>query len=198
MAKKKENKKNNGSDKYNDIPLMDGDISNSILVENEKINISQEIIGKLYLYYVITPVNLPLKTRKSYLIKEKRQIDFTNPGLKKEINQIYNFDDCGRFCFLEPKDNENKMSIWFKNRKFPSNEEITLERICIKKSYGNGSRIPALFDFVRNCLCHGNFEIRKIGKFYYLILEDCESLVIRGRGTIKIKTLVDIAECIMK
>ena len=173
MAKKKENKKNNGSDKYNDIPLMDGDISNSILVENEKINISQEIIGKLYLYYVITPVNLPLKTRKSYLIKEKRQIDFTNPGLKKEINQIYNFDDCGRFCFLEPKDNENKMSIWFKNRKFPSNEEITLERICIKKSYGNGSRIPALFDFVRNCLCHGNFEIRKIGKFYYLILEDC-------------------------
>ncbi|MDD7622124.1 MAG: hypothetical protein SOY33_03555 [Candidatus Onthovivens sp.] len=199
MAKKRDStKKNNGLDKYKDILLMDGDISNSILVVNNKMNIYLKNLGKLYLYYVVTPVNLPLKSRKAYLIKESRQIDFSDAELKKEINQIYNFDNNDLFCFLEPKDIVNKISKWFTNRKFPSVEEITSERICIKNTYGKGSKIPALFDFVRNCLCHGNFEIRKIGNINYLILEDCESSVIRGRGTIKIKTLIDIAECIIK
>ena len=57
---------------------MDGDTSNSILVVNNKVNIDLKNLGKLYLYYVVTPVNLPLKSRKAYLIKESRQIDFSD------------------------------------------------------------------------------------------------------------------------
>ena len=165
MGKKKANKtKNNGSEKYKDIPLKDGDVSNSILVENNKVNVRNEVIGKLYLYYVISPVNLLQKSRKSYQLKERRRLEFSNSEFKKEINKIYNFDDSEKFCFLKPSDEENKIGVWFTNGKFPSKEEITSERICIKNTYGLASKIPALFDFVRNCLCHGNFEIREIGK----------------------------------
>lgn len=200
MAKNNVKKsKNNGADKYDDINIKNGDVSNSILTINNKVNLNLELIGKLYLYYVIMPVNLPLtKTRKTYQLKEERQLDFFDTDFKKAINAIYNFDDPNKFCFLKPCDTENKMGVWFTNGQFPSNEDISLERICIKNTYGLGSKIPALFDFVRNCLCHGNFEVHQIGKNKYLVLEDCKSSVIRGRGTIKIQTLIDIAEYIIK
>lgn len=200
MAKKTSEHKNNSVNKYNDINKRDCNISNSILVVNNNVDLKLEIIGKLYLYYVILPVNIPLtKTRKAYQLKEKRMLDFLNSDFKNEINKIYNFDNPEKFCFLKSSDIENKMNCWFTNGQFPSIEEITSERICIKNTYGLGSKIPGLFDFVRNCLCHGNFEVIKIGKKdLYLVLEDCESSTIRGRGTIKIETLISIAEYIIK
>ncbi len=192
MAKNSNNKINDF-----DIPLIKDNVSNSILTQNKKVELKTEEKAKLFEYFVINPINLLNKSRKAYNLKEEKGIDFTQKGLRQIIKQIYDFDNNDKFYMLKPTDTINKMSEWYKNGEFPCNDVVIMERICIKNTYGN-SKIPALIWFVRNCLCHGNFEVVLIGKSKkYLVLEDNTSTIVRGRGCIQINTLFNLINAIL-
>lgn len=199
MAKKKENSNDNQIDDihYPNIFLNENGVSNSILASNEKCCLSKDEKAKLLDYFVINPINLSEKSRKYYDLKLHKNVDFKCKKLREKLQKIYDFDNNDLFCLLKSSSNINLMSEWFENGIFPSDEIISLEKICIKESYGR-SKIPALIWFVRNCICHANFEIVTIGKNKkYIVLEDNTGTVIRGRGTILLKRLFELIETIL-
>lgn len=181
---------------YSNIPLDDYGKPNSILTINTNGALSKDEKAKLFDYFVVNPINLSERSRKFFDLKSEKNIDFTCKKLRDAILKIYNFDDNTLFCLLKPTSTINVISEWFENGIFPSDEVVSLERICIKSTYGR-SKIPALIRFVRNCICHGNFEIKIIGKNKkYIVLEDNTGTVIRGRGSILLKRLFEIIETI--
>lgn len=193
---KKENKKTDRKEHYKDVPLVANGKSNSILktCSDELLTKYEKI--KLFDYFVLHPINLEEKSRGAYVLKDRKGIDFSNKNLRKEILKIYDFDDEEKFYMLSSSDTKNYIEERFTNSEQPSTECISLERICIKNTYGN-SKIKGLFWFVRNCICHCNFDVFIIGKNKkYIILEDNAGSIVRGRGTIELKKLIKIVEVI--
>ena len=189
------NKKIEESEHYKDVPLKTNDKSNSILETCQDGLLSKDEKIKLFDYIVLHPINLEEKSRGAYVLKKEKDIDFSNKHLKEKILNIYNFDDVEKFHMLSANDKDNYIEKWFINGERPNNDCISLERICIKNTYGN-SKIKGLFWFVRNCVCHCNFDVIAIGKNKYIILEDNTSKIIRGRGIIELKKLFKIVEAI--
>lgn len=193
MSKKKKINENH----YSEVKLFIDGISQSILVRNSEDNLNNSEYIKLIKYFVIYPVNLKNTSRKYYDLQDKKKVNFNNSKLRKKINEKYNFDDDSKFYMLKPSDEVNFISEWYKNGEFPETSIISMEKICIKNTYED-SKISSLFHFVRNCICHGNFEIVIIGKSKkYIVLEDNTGSIIRGRGCIMLKTLFDIVEVIL-
>lgn len=181
---------------YPEIYLIDNGINNSILTNDSNCSLSIQEKAKLFTYYVVEPINLNLKSRKYYDLKSNKNVDLKNKKLESILRNIYDFNNTEKFYLLKSGDEINKMGEWFENRKFPSIETITLERICLKETYGS-SKVTSLFSFVRNCVCHGNFEIVQIGqKKKYLVMEDNYGGYIRGRGCISLNTLFSLVEAI--
>lgn len=181
---------------YPNIPLNENGFSNSILAINKNCQLNKEEKAKLLEYFVVSPINLIEKSRKAYDLKANKDIDFSNKGLRKALSNIYDFDNNEVFKLLKPDNTTNTIAEWYMNGTFPSDQIISLERMCIKNSYGN-SKVLAMIGFIRNCICHGNFEIYIIGKKKYIVLEDNTGSFIRGRGCIMLSKLFKFIETIL-
>ena len=165
-------------------------LKNSILFETKN-QLNKDDKYKLFDYYVLRPINLRDVSRKSINFKLST---LTNED-KRRLMSIFDYLNDEHFNISR---DTQTIESWFSNGMCPSELEIEKERICILDSYVSNSRIPSLYYFVRNCLCHANFEVISVKNNSCLILEDNDKSYIRGRGIIKVKTLINFAECLLE
>ncbi len=130
---------------YPEIPLTEKGLSNSILTNIYFECLSKDEKAKLLDYFVVEPINLKETSRKFYDLKKEKGIDFKNKKLRKTVIEFYPFND-EKFHLLESKEKTNLMCEWFENGKFPNDEQIEEEKICIKNTYGS-SKLVSLIKF---------------------------------------------------
>lgn len=164
---------------------------NSILFQTN-IALKEVSKRKLFDYYVLRPINLENISRKSIKIR----LNTLKSKEKERIKQIFNY--LNKEVFVISKDSKT-IEKWFANGMFPSVSDNTLERMCILDTYkSSSSPVPSIYFFVRNCLCHGNFEVKNVRNDQWLVLEDNDKTYIKGRGIVKVNTLISFAECFLE